>query len=124
MQNENESIYGLIPRPQPAVIKPARYRSKVSSVQLRLEAARKQQLLTTAASSVQHPGVIDARQFNMGVKSSRLHATFGLPGGQLAEPPAKFLKSHQKEPLLPTREPAASNCCAFMSILSNVHAPL
>ncbi|KAK9833744.1 hypothetical protein WJX74_004757 [Apatococcus lobatus] len=80
MEPEAESIYSLIPRPQPAVIKPGRYRSK-------------------------HPGTINARQFVMGVKQAREHATFGLPGGQLAEPPAKFLKSHQKEPLLPTPGP-------------------
>ena len=108
MDLEAESIYSLIPRPQPAVIKPARYRSKVSAEQSQLDEASLQQLVTIFLFSVQHPGGIDARQFNMGVKSSRLHATFGLPGGQLAEPPAKFLKSHQKEPLLPAREWLAS----------------
>ena len=59
--------------------------------------------MTAPMFVVQHPGTVDARQFLMGVKQPKGHATFGLPGGQLAEPPAQFLKSHQKEPLLPAR---------------------
>ncbi|KAK9829958.1 hypothetical protein WJX72_008869 [[Myrmecia] bisecta] len=71
-----ESVYNLIPPAQQVPPKPALYHSK-------------------------HHGVVDPKQYEMGVKTIRKAATFGVPNGCNATSPDRFLQSHAKEPILP-----------------------
>lgn len=50
----------------------------------------------------QHPGKIIAHDFDFGARTVKAHSTFGRADGTHAEHPALFLKSHAKEPNLPS----------------------
>jgi len=77
---EEESINNLVPPPQEVPRKPPMYRST-------------------------HPGKVNPKDMEFGARKVQPGATFGRPDGTYAEPPAAFLKSHAKEPVLP--EPSA-----------------
>lgn len=66
----------------------------------------------TSASgcATQHPGPVDAADFEMGT-AKRSSATMGLPNGRSTNCPESYLRSHEKEPILPERELQPSTTC-------------
>ena len=76
-----ESIYALIPPPDPVVEKPTMHRSI-------------------------YPGKVDPRDFSMGVTKLSQHSTFGPPKEKNRTLPNGYLKKRTGEPQLPERTPA------------------
>jgi hypothetical protein len=74
---QQESIYNLVPVHQDPPHKQPLYHSK-------------------------YPGIVDPKQFEMGVKDVKPGATFGKPLGGYDSSPETFIKSHSKEPVLPS----------------------
>lgn len=80
---EGESVYRLVPPPVEAPTKPPLYRSK-------------------------HPGAVSPGTVPcsaLGAKTVRAAATMGPGSGELLVDPGRFLLAHEKEPVLPQREP-------------------
>uniref|UniRef100_A0A061SKA3 Enkurin n=1 Tax=Tetraselmis sp. GSL018 TaxID=582737 RepID=A0A061SKA3_9CHLO len=71
-----ESIYNLIPTPQFVPKKPPLYSST-------------------------HEGRVEPKQFELGVRTKKGHATFGKPNGAFQPKPNSYTKAHGKEPILP-----------------------
>ena len=74
---------------------------------------------------MQYPGTVDPKQFEMGVKDVKPGATFGKPLGGYDSSPETFIKSHSKEPVLPSRELVCVqlrlwHLCAICNVMSDV----
>ena len=79
-----ESVYRLVPPPAEAAVKPPLHRSK-------------------------HPGAVSPKAVpcsSLGVKTVRAAATMGPGSGALLVSPDRFLRAHEREPVLPPRESA------------------
>ncbi len=51
----------------------------------------------------QHTSKVHPHDLEFGQNKLQGHANFGLPTGAYAPAPTKFLKSHEKSPVLPER---------------------
>jgi len=72
-------------------------------------------------SFFQFPGEVDPHGFDLGVSNKRGKATFGHATGTLKPKTDQFLKSHQKEPVLPPRAsppPSRAICPVVFSFSS------
>jgi hypothetical protein len=61
-------------------------------------------IVTTTCCTLQHSGRINPADFELGARKTKHTATMGYPLGATAPMTTQFLRSHQKEPVLPERE--------------------
>ena len=63
---------------------------------------------------MQFPSKVHPHDFEFGQSAKKAHADFGLPNGANSPSTSRFLKSHEKSPVLPEREGggASITCCA------------
>lgn len=85
-------MYNLVRSEQTSNARPARYASKVCPVGPCRSCGCEGQSLKMARV-VQHKGVIDPEDFNVGVRHKQQSATFGKPDGCAAQSPDQFLQS-------------------------------
>lgn len=99
---QDESVYNLIPRTQVPPERPARHVSGVSVLSASLILAR--DFVFIRRCVLQFPSKVHPKDMEFGQGSLKGHANFGLPNGTNANATTRFLKSHEKAPVLPERE--------------------